>query len=49
MQVKKTFKGNKEIIQEGYETPGMAKTNKIQSPMKETKLSKLKMSPKIII
>ena len=38
MEVKKTFKGNKEIVQEGSEAPGMAKPKETQSPVKETKL-----------
>lgn len=38
MQVKKTFKENKEIVKEGSEAPRMAKPNDIESPMKETRL-----------
>ena len=49
MQVKKTFKGNKEIVQEGYEAPRMANPKKNQSPTKETKLQKLKMTSNFII
>jgi len=38
MQVKKTSKGNKEIVQEGSEALGMAKSKDTQSYMKETKI-----------
>ena len=44
MQVKKTFKGNKEIVQEGSEAPGMAKPKDAQGRMKETKLHCLNQS-----
>jgi len=49
MQVKKTFKGNKEILQEGFEAPRMAKPKETQSPMNKTNLYKLNMAPKFII
>lgn len=38
MQVKKTFKENKEIVKQGFEAPKMANPNKNQSPMKETNI-----------
>ena len=38
MQVKNTFKGNKEIVQEGSKAPGMSKPRENQIPMKETKI-----------
>jgi len=37
MQVKKTFKGNKEIVKEGSEAPQMAKPKETQIYMNETK------------
>jgi len=42
MQVKKTFKGNNEIVQEGSNAPGMANPKDTQSNIKETKIYKLK-------
>ena len=38
MQVKKTFNRHKEIVQEGFEAPGMAKPKDAHSNMKENKL-----------
>jgi len=38
MQVKKTFKGHKQIIQVGSKALGMENPKETQSPMKETKL-----------
>ena len=49
MQVKKTFKGNKEIVQEGYEAPCMENSKEYQSPMKKNNTQKLKMAPKFTI
>ena len=49
MQMKNTFKGNKEIVQEGFEAPGMAKPKETQITMKETNIQKLKMVPNFII
>jgi len=39
----------KQIVQEGSRDPGMAKAKEMQSPMKETNLWKLKMTPNFII
>ena len=49
MQVKNTFKGNKEIVKQGIEDLGMANAKYNQSNMQETKLYNLKMAPKYII
>ena len=38
MQVKKTFKGNKEIIQEGSKALGMAKPKETQRHMEENNI-----------
>ena len=38
MQVKNTFKENKEIVQEGFKASGMVKPKENQSPMNDTKL-----------
>ena len=49
MKMNKTFKGHKQIMKEIPEAPSMAKPKENQIPMKETKLYKLKSSPKLII
>lgn len=38
MQVKKTFKEDREIVQKGSEAHGIAKPKDTQSPIRETKL-----------
>jgi len=38
MHVNKKWKEEKQIIQKGFQAPGMAKPKDTQSPIKETKL-----------
>lgn len=38
MHVNKKWKEEKQIIQNDFEAPGMAKPKETQSPMKETKI-----------
>ena len=49
MQVKRTFKGDKEIVKEDSKAPGMENPKETQVPMKETKIQKPKMAPNFII
>jgi len=49
MQVKKTFKETKAIVQEGSKAFGMGKLKVTHIPMKETNLQKIKIAPNFII